>query len=196
MYGLWVVSSLKWSEGSLSCQHKIAQSRWRWLSTWQEVQIHHWSTKFKTLTIKLLWNNCQHNLERTSKIFWACVRTHRLSIFARKCLNLTQSRELQFSRPSNILTWLNSIKRMMNHWESLLVTLTLISNFSVWRLGNSSSSSTKKPNYTTMLQHSKLTLRIFKGSHKVFWTRDSEKIVSAPCTSRTHKWSLVQRLNE
>jgi len=115
MYGLWVVYSLKWLEGSLSCQHKIVQSRWKWLSTWQEVQMHHWLTKFKTLTIKPLWNNFQHSLEKTSKIFLACVRIHRLSIFAKECLNLIQNRGLRSSRLSNILTWLNSIKRTMNH---------------------------------------------------------------------------------
>ena len=172
------------------------QSRWKWLSTWRAVQMHHWLTKFKTLTIKPLWNNFQHSPEKTSKIFLACVRIHRLSIFAKECLNLIQNQGLQSSKLSNILTWLNSIKRTMNHWVNLLVTLTLISNFSVWRLENSSSSSTKKPNYTTMLQHNKLTLRIFKGSHKASWTRDLEKIVSALCTSRTPKWSLAQRPNE
>ena len=196
MYGQLDVSLQKWLEESHWCLLRTVLSRWRWLSIWQEVQIILWSIKSRTLTIKHLCNNYLSKLVKTSKNFSACARTPKLSIFARKCLNLIPTRESLSRVPLNILTWLNSIKRTMSHSVNLLVILTLTSNFSVWRLVNSSNLSMKRPYCTTMLQHSKLTVRIFRNSHKAFWIRDLAKIVSVLCTSRTHKWLLVQKQSE
>ena len=196
MYGRLVVSLLKWLEENHWCQLRTVLSRWRWSSIWQEVQIQLWSIKSRTLTIKHLCNNSLSNQAKTSKNFLACVRTLKLLIFARKCLNLILNRESLSREPSNIPTWLNSIKRTMSHSVNLLVILTLTSNFSVWRLESSSNLSMKRPYCTTMLQRSRLTVRISRSSLKAFWIRDLAKTVSAPCTSRTHKWLLVQKQSE